>query len=116
MVLLFLGVLSHALAVYMRADDFVLDYEVRQRTRHFFINRTSDSIIQVNGFFRRREALVGKRHEIPVMLVIAEVCAIIASITVLGNFIRLPWIRRKFRKYPEVLDSQEDTAPEFWFS
>ena len=98
-VLLFLIVVTHALAVYSRGDDFVVDYEVRQRMLGYYYD-DPDYKIQVWGFFQFREALVGKRRKVPGMLVDAEVCAIIACIVVFGKIIRLLWNRKKVRAAP----------------
>ena len=97
-VLLFLIVLSHALAVYSRADDYVYDYEVRQTTLSQYFNDSNNSVIRVRGFFQRREGIVGKRHGAPVMLIVAEVCVIISSLVLLDNIIRLLWNRLKNRQ------------------
>ena len=94
-VLLFLIVLSHALVVFSREEDFVSDYEVRQRTAHYYDNRTNNSYIRMLGHFRMREALVGKRHRVPGMLVVAEVCAVVAFVIVFSNILRLVWNRKR---------------------
>ena len=108
-VLLFFIVLTHALVVYSRAQDFVVDYEVRQSTISFYEDDV-DYDIMVLGYFQFREALIGKRHKVPGMLVSAEVCAIIAFIIVFGNIIRLSWNRQKAKAAP-VWITQGNTTP-----
>ena len=105
-IILFLYVLSHALVVFSRPDDFVVDYEVRQRTFHTF--PTSNGNIRVTGFFRKRQALVGKRHVVGGMLVAAEGCAIVAFIIVFANVIRLLWNRRNLKRATSKVWVEQD--------
>ena len=90
--ILFLYVLTHALVVFSRGDDFIVDYEVSQETNHTYGD------INVRGSFQRRDVLVGKRQGLAVMLVIAEICAIVAFIIVFANVIRLFRIRWRPKK------------------
>ena len=106
-VALFLYVLTHVLFVFLRGDDFVVDFEVQQRTVHFY----QDFV--VHGFFRRREAAVGKSLRIPTVLITAEVCTIITNIIVFGNIFRLFWRRKKkVAKKPKAWIGQ-DNSEEF---
>ena len=82
-------------AVLLNGRDYVYDYEVRPTTLSQYFNDSNNSVIRVQGFFRRREALVGKRHVAPVMLIAAEVCVIFSSLIVFGNILRLLWNRLK---------------------
>ena len=89
MVALFLCVLTYALFVFLRGDDFVVHFEVEQRTVLFYQD------FAVHGFSRRHEAAVGKSLRIPAMLITAEVCTIITKLIVFGNIFRLFWRRKK---------------------
>ena len=116
-VVLFLYVLSHALVVYSRENDFVVDYGIEQNTVGYYED-DEDYDVEVRGYFQVREAIAGKRHNVPGLLVAAEVCAIIASLIVFGNIIRLLWNRKKVKAVPiwvahEDTEGNRATAPKF---
>ena len=90
-VILFLSVLTHALIVLTRADDFVVDYNVSQETLHRYEERN----ITVRGFFERRDVVVGKRNRLPMVLITTEVLAITSTLVVVGNIFRLLLNRRR---------------------
>ena len=111
-VVLFLYVLSHALVVYSRENDFVVDYGIEQNTVGYYED-DEDYDIEVRGYFQVREAIVGKRLNVPGLLVAAEVCAIIACLVVFGNIIRLLWNSNKVKAVPILVaqgDTEDDTA------
>ena len=87
-----LVILSRALIVFSRADDYI-DFEVRQKGLYFHKNGC-DYDIEVQGYFQRRESLAGKRYGIPFMLVFAEVFAAISLLFEVWNIFRLAFIRK----------------------
>ena len=106
----FLVVLSHALVVFSRENDYVADYEVRQRTLGYY-KEDSEYNIEVQGFFRRREAIVGKRYGVPIILVAAEVFAVISLLIVVWNIARLLRSRKWGGERPQVWDSPSNAFP-----
>ena len=88
-----LVILSRALIVFSHADDYIVDFEVRQKGLYFYKNGC-DYDIEVQGYFQRRESLAGKRYGLPFMLVFAEVFAAISLLFTVWNIFRLAFIRK----------------------
>ena len=84
-VVLFISVVTHALIVFTSADDLNVDHIVEQETVHHF----EDGNITVRGFFERRDVVVGKRNKVPMILITNEFLAIISTLIVVGNIVRL---------------------------
>ena len=84
-VVLFLVVVTHSLIVFTRADDYVVDYYVSQKTVQYF----EEGNITVIGSFKRREVTVGKRNGLPLVLITTEILAFASTVVVIGNIVRL---------------------------
>ena len=82
-VLLFLTMISYILVEFLDSDDYVLDRKIHQKTIHRYKE------IEVKASYRRRDILVGKNFQSPTLLIITEVCAVIATVIILVNLVRL---------------------------
>lgn len=102
-VMLFFGVLTHALVAFSRPEDYVVDYQVNQKGVHFH-----DDILVRSRFVRRISAF-GKRLDRPNYLIAAVVLAALACLIVIGNVGRLFW-NRKTGKYNGIKLSNPPAA------
>ena len=111
-VVLFLSVVTHALIVFSRSDDYVVDYHVRQDTVHYYEPRNAT----VEGHFRIRDVVVGKRNSLPVVLITTEVLAIISTLIVVGNIVHLLSKRRKMNEENHDDGYKQDNDDKTWIS
>ena len=110
-VVLFLFVVTHVLIVYTRADDYIVDYHVEQKTVHHYEKRN----VTVRGFYERREVAVGKRTSLPILLISTEVCAVLCTLTVVASMVRL-FLKRKSRNQEKHFGKEMDSLNNLHFS
>ena len=77
------------LVIIEKHDDYLVENTFWRRTSHRSSYGSVSAYQEVHGLY------VGKHSKLPILLMITEVCAGVATVIVVGNLIRLFWNRPK---------------------